>query len=485
MLFNSYDFLFGFLPMALLLHRLCLRLGVQAAMGFLVAVSLFFYGWWHPPYLALLLISMAFNYGLSRVTGDASRPDVLRGRLTGLGVAANLLLLGWYKYAGFFAENLNAVVGWPAVVPQIALPLAISFFTFQQISYLVDVRRGQAVSHRLLDYALFVTFFPQLVAGPIVHHREVFPQFAAGKGPQRLDLAVGLTIFIIGLGKKILLADPMSAWANEGFGILAGGYALSPLDAWTALLAYTFQLYFDFSGYSDMAIGLGRMFGIKLPINFDAPLRAESMSDLWRRWHITLSRFLRDYLYIPLGGNRKGEARRFLNAFLTMFLGGIWHGAGWTYVAWGTLHGVFLMINHGWVALFGPGSNSVLSRMSGRTLTFLAWIVALVSFRSRTIDDAFAMYQSLIGITPAEGYHLSGGALRWVLLGFFITQLLPTTQQWMRNYEPALGRMVDGRTGPSWLAWRPSVGWGVVLGAVFFFCVPFLDVAGQFIYWAF
>ena len=355
MLFNSYEFIFFFLPVVLAgFFALGTRGKARAAVGFLVVSSLFYYGWWDPTYLLLILASIGVNYrlgaALSRAREDGA-DGVSRGRwLLRLGVALNLGALGWFKYANFVVDNVNSALGSDVHLAKIVLPLAISFFTFQQIAYLVDSHRGEAREHRFLHYCLFVTFFPQLIAGPIVHHGEMLPQFADGKTYRfrAENLSVGATVFFIGLFKKVVFADTIAQYGTPVFDAAANGVPMTFLPAWAGALAYTLQIYFDFSGYSDMAIGLGRMFGVRLPLNFHSPYKAVNIIDFWRRWHMTLSRFLRDYLYIPLGGNRNGKLKRYRNLFLTMVLGGMWHGAGWTFLVWGTLHGVYLMINHAW-----------------------------------------------------------------------------------------------------------------------------------------
>jgi len=352
MLFNSYQFIFLFLPVTLLVFFLIGNKGHhRIALSWLVGASLFFYAWWNPAYLGLLLFSLLFNYACGVALSNKSEQAQNSNRLLLFaGVAINLLLLGYYKYANFFIDNINAFSESNWHLNTIILPLAISFFTFQQVAYLVDAYRGETKEYNFLHYALFVTFFPQLIAGPIVHHKEMLPQFAKEE-TYRLNkqhLAIGLTIFIIGLFKKVVIADTFAGYATPIFLGAESGETLTFFQAWEGAIAYTLQLYFDFSGYSDMAIGLARMFGIKLPLNFNAPYQACNIIDFWRRWHITLSRFLRDYLYFSLGGNRKGEFRRYINLFLTMLLGGLWHGAGWTYIAWGGLHGSYLVINHIW-----------------------------------------------------------------------------------------------------------------------------------------
>ena len=426
MLFNSYEFLLAFLPATLALYFVTARwVGSRAALAILVAASLFFYGWWNPKYLALLGFSMVANFFLGNGIREAE-PARKKWLLTA-GIAGNLALLGWFKYAGFLAESINAAAGLGLPVPSIVLPLAISFFTFQQIAYLADTYYGFVAEKSFLRYSLFVCFFPQLIAGPIVHHTEMLPQFAEpGRFKPSWDsLAVGSAIFSIGLFKKVVLADTVALWADPVFDAAAGGAQPGFLAAWGGALAYTLQLYFDFSGYSDMAVGLARLFNIHLPINFFSPYKARNISDFWRRWHITLSRFLRDYLYIPLGGNRRGRNRRYLNLMVTMLLGGLWHGAGWTFVVWGALHGAYLGIALAWPSIrAGLRLPRLPERLAGLVawgLTFLAVVVGWVFFRAESFDAAGRI---LAGMTGLAGRPLQLGAFGSAWGWFWILGLL-------------------------------------------------------------
>ncbi len=331
MLFNSLVFIFCYLPLTLGGFFILGRRSPLAAAAWLALASLFFYGWWNPVYVGLLAASMVFNYALGvRIVRGA------RGLLT-FAIVSNLALLAYYKYANFFVDNLNAAAGTGISLGTIILPLGISFFTFTQIAFLVDAYQGKAREYSFVHYCLFVTYFPHLIAGPILHHAEMMPQFAQRQTyrPDYDKLAAGVTLFVLGLTKKVLIADEVGGYVAPFFDAARSGAALTFLEAWCGALAYTFQLYFDFSGYSDMAVGLSLMFGVRLPINFHSPYKAVNIIEFWRRWHMTLSRFLRDYLYVPLGGSRKGPARRYINLLLTMLLGGLWHGAGWTFVLWG------------------------------------------------------------------------------------------------------------------------------------------------------
>ena len=364
MLFNSYIFISLFLPITLTGFYLIGGQGHhRAATGWLVCASLFFYGWWNPAYLGLILGSVLFNYAVGVLLGNRDTKN-LRVILA-LGIGGNLGLIGCFKYANFFVDNINLSFGSDFHLETIILPLAISFFTFQQIAYLVDAYRGETKEYNFLHYCLFVTFFPQLIAGPIVHHKEMLPQFAKDViyRLKHENIAIGIAIFVLGLFEKVVLADQVAVYATPVFNAAEQGLDLTFFEAWSGALAYTLQLYFDFSGYSDMAIGLARMFGILLPLNFHSPYKALNITEFWRHWHMTLSRFLRDYLYIPLGGSRRGQTQRYINLMITMILGGLWHGAGWTFVAWGTLHGFYLIVHHGWRA-FRKAINQDLNRRS-------------------------------------------------------------------------------------------------------------------------
>lgn len=487
MLFNSYVFIFLFLPVVLGGYILAGRYSTRAAMGWLVAASLFFYGWWKLVYLYLIVLSVVFNF----IAGGYLYRNRSKPALS-LFIAFNLGLLGYYKYAGFLNGIYADVTGSSFRLEAIVLPLAISFFTFQQITYLVDSYRRLTVRHGWLEYALFVTFFPQLIAGPIVHQAEILPQFVRGRC--RLvarNLAIGITIFIVGLFKKVVIADYMGTLSTPMFDAAATGYTVTFLEGWGGALSYTFQLYFDFSGYSDMAIGLARMFGVRLPLNFNSPYKAVNIIEFWRCWHMTLSRFLRDYLYYPLGGNRKGTARRYFNLMVVMLLGGLWHGAGWTFVFWGGLHGFYLACAHLWGALrirlgWSPAARTVLGRMVSWTVTFTVIVVGWVFFRAETWDAAINVLQGMAGmdgrLVVTIGYlpflesfsALKGGvSLSTAPLLYFagrsqigvlgaclaLVLILPNTQEWMQRYFPTTDSVKPAWDIPRLFLWRPSRAW--------------------------
>ena len=438
MLFNSYEFIFIFLPLTWFIYfYLNSQKLTELSKGFLVFSSLFFYSWWNIIYLPLILISMLFNYKIASFL-KRNTISISRKKILAFGVVVNLSLLGYFKYADFFIENINLMSGSKVDLLNLALPLAISFFTFQQISYLVDSYREEIKEYGFLNYALFVTFFPQLIAGPIVHHKEMMPQFAkvSNKVKNYNNIAIGLFIFSMGLFKKVVIADTFAIWATNGFDVAE---KLNIIEAWITSLSYTFQLYFDFSGYTDMAIGIALLFNIKLPINFNSPYKALNIQDFWRRWHMTLSRFLRDYIYIPLGGNRKGKYRTYTNLLATFILGGLWHGAGWTFVFWGFLHGMALVIHRG-RSQFGFKFNKVFAWFITFNFINISWIF----FRAKEWDAALKVlggmfsfdYMVLPGVlanklTFLKNYDIGFGeylknisgdsyTVIWILFGFML-----------------------------------------------------------------
>nr|WP_233410699.1 MBOAT family O-acyltransferase [Rugamonas sp. CCM 8940] len=506
-MFNSFSFLLLYLPAVLAGYFLLGRLGRLGGLGgrwpaaWLALASLFFYGFWDWRYLPLLLGSIICNFAAARAIGAA--PGAGRKRRLVLAVAANLLLLAYYKYANFFIDSAQALgADWRDW--NIVLPIGISFFTFTQIAFLVDCYHGQVREYRFIHYVLFVSYFPHLIAGPVLHHKEMMPQFAdpALVRPQASHFAVGLSIFVIGLAKKILLADQLSPLVGPVF---ASGAQPALLEAWIGALAYTFQLYFDFSGYSDMAIGLSRLFGVKLPLNFNSPYQSADIGEFWRRWHMTLSRFLRDYLYIPLGGNRGGAKRRCRNLMLTMLLGGLWHGAGWTFVVWGGMHGVYLVLHQGWRRLAGARP----ANWRGGALTFLAVMLAWVVFRAPDLHTAGNILAALVGgngvglphglaglapVLAHLGLQPAFDGIRWIDFGALgvptlafaalLAFLAPNTQEIFFQYEPAIERIFHRVRWPA-IAWQPGAVWSLGMTALFVYCLFSMNKVTEFLYFQF
>ena len=498
MLFNSFTFVFLFVPTVVGGYLVLRRLGFKDLhLLWLLAASLFFYGWWNPWNLLLLAGSIGFNYTVGLAL--AGRLSAIDGRfsrraLLAFGLVANLALLGYFKYANFFVDSVDAIFGTSFPLGEVVLPLAISFFTLQQIAFLIDAHRGRVASYSFLHYGVFVSFFPQLIAGPIVHHSEVIPQFSKKeRGLPISNVSIGLTIFAIGLFKKVILADTASTFATPVFDAALAGADPTLVEAWGGMLAYTLQIYFDFSGYSDMAIGLARMFGIRLPLNFDAPYQSRSIVEFWGRWHITLSRFLREYLYIPLGGNRKGQPRRYANLILTMLIGGLWHGAGINFVIWGGLHGLYLVLNHAWAnagqVLTGrKGTKWTLNPVLGRAITFLAVAFAWVAFRAEDLSSAGSMYRGLFGLNgislPGQADFLEplsrilpmtfeglgafgsvGGERKGVIviaLLLLLVAFAPPTHRWMARTRPVIEKI----SNPTRIQWRPNLRWAIVTGLI-------------------
>ena len=517
MLFNSPEFLFAFLPLTLGIYYLLKRHEGRSALYWLVAASLFFYGWWNQAFLLLIGLSITANFFIAKAMRAAAGRK--RKAILIAGIAANIACISYFKYAGFIAGNINALFDLNIQPGDIVLPLAISFFTFQQIAFLVDAYRGEVQETDFARYGLFVVFFPQLIAGPIVHHREMMPQFLRSHTNTVIanNLNRGMTVFAIGLFKKVVLADTLALVANPAFTMAEAQQSLTFVDAWTGALAYTFQLYFDFSGYSDMAVGIAIMFGISLPLNFYSPYKARSIIEFWRRWHMTLSRFLKDYVYIPLGGNRHGTSRRYTNLLITMLLGGIWHGAGWSFVVWGALHGVFLTVNHAWRNLLQRSRSVFLQRITAviaLPLTFLCVVIAWVFFRAPTIDGAQFMLAAMV---PSVDVLTSG--LTWsrdvispltnhpitVLLEPFsntpaittikglllasaaVVFLLPNSVNLMGQQHPALPETVPvDQHSPSWkLLWQPNTLWAMCVAVLLFACVLFSNGLSPFLYFQF
>jgi len=537
MLFNSYEFIFGFLPVVLIGFYVLGARRREWALLWLTFASLLFYAWWRPINVLVIAPSILLNLGFARLLLRFREASPARARAVLIcGIVFNLCFLGYFKYTIFLAGAANDVFGTDFVLTRIILPLGISFITFQKIAFLADVHAGRVTSFTLREYALFVLFFPQLIAGPIVHYREMMPQFQSISARFNIeDASVGLMLFFFGLAKKLLLADPMALVVSPLYERAAHGQALGFVDGWIAALGFTLQIYFDFSGYSDMALGLARFFGIKLPVNFNSPLKATSIIEFWQRWHVSLTRFLTAYIYNPLslrlararlaGGKsaRDTSVASFATllvtpTMLTMFVSGLWHGAGYTYIVWGLMHGVMLCVNHAWRLIrsrIGPGAKNyprVLDR-TGFVLTFVCVVLALVMFRAPTVTAAASIWRdvsgargvtlpegllarlgpaadlvSAIGVRPdsTSGAQIMEGALRVMVL-LLIALGLPNTLQILAVYEPALGfRPARQET---WLVralcWSPSTSWAVGLASISAAGVLSLGQLSEFIYWQF
>ncbi|MDH4229346.1 MAG: MBOAT family protein [Nitrospirota bacterium] len=505
MLFFSYEYIFAFLPLAVVGYFwLARRRLTVAAQAWLVFCSLFFYSWGRVEFLPVILVSILFNYAVGsslKRGGDGGNGT----RLLAFGILGNLAGLAWFKYTDWAIANINLATGTHIAAWHLALPLGISFFTFQQIAYLVDTRRGLARERHFLDYCLFVTFFPQLVSGPIVHHTEMMTQFARLRNMtvHWRNIAHGGVIFTIGLAKKVIIADTLAVWATSGFDKAP---ELNIVEGWVTSLCYSMQLYFDFSGYMDMALGAALLFNIRLPINFDSPYKAVSIQDFWRRWHMTLSRFLRDYLYVPLGGNRKGEPRALGNLMVVFLLGGLWHGAGWTFVFWGFLHGLASTVHRVW------------TRLGGRLPVVAAWLVtflfvnfAWVFFRAKEWADATRVIKAMFGMgAPLGGLYPSGalahlgptpevmqnlGKLVGLLMhrpGTTLTDLGVAAAPYVMLVlllASTLACAVAPNSHAIAARFRPTLrgawGWGLALGAIALYVVMDRNRVTEFIYFGF
>ncbi len=524
MLFNSYAFLFGFLPVLLFGYWIAGRIGGRAPIAWLSAASVFFYGYWNPPFLLLLVCSASFNYGVGHLIGNAAT-ERRKTWAFRLGIAGNLAVLGAFKYLGPSLAFLHANGLKAAPVFDIVLPLGISFWTFTQIGYLVDRRDGLAKELKPLDYSLFVNFFPHLIAGPILHVREI--------GPQILDPLVsrlraetfgpGLTMFAIGLAKKVLIADPLSSVVTAGYAHVA---KIDMLHGWITILSYSMQLYFDFSGYSDMAIGLAAMVGFRFPLNFNSPYKSRSIVEFWQRWHMTLSRYLNLLLFNPVAlmitrsRMRRGlkvsskamkdpkvfAAMLVVPTFYTMFLAGIWHGAGLQYIVYGLLHVVYLTTNHAW-RIFGPqrAKHAVPSRWSvaaSVTLTYLAAMLAQTFFRAPSCSVALRLVGGALGLhglllpnawqgrfaAHVPAFVSFGHGPDMPLVGLMLAAMVmvwatPNSQQILGNFAPVLEEVEEG--GMKWLRWRPNLAWAAVTAVMLWLAIFNLNQATTFIYFQF
>lgn len=513
MLFNSLDYLLFFLPIAVIVFQLLSRApGTERQITWLVIASLYFYASWKPVFLLLIMASVVANFTLGRAL-IRIKPERAKALLV-TGICLNLGLLGYFKYAGFFVDGLNALGLWWIPLPEITLPLAISFFTFQQIAYLIDVYRRECQEYQFSHYALFVLFFPQLIAGPIVHHKEMMPQFLTLRPRAQLptDFTIGITFIAVGLFKKVVMADSLALVADPVFDAAAGDNPINSIDALLGIFSFSFQIYFDFSGYTDIAIGSARIFGITLPENFRSPYKSPSIIEIWRRWHMTLSRFLRDYLYFPLGGNRDGAINRYRNLLITMLLGGLWHGAAWTFVVWGGLHGLYLCCNHGWRALVTRlGLRQTFDRPMFRPvfvlITFTAWSIAMAFFRAADLPAAWRIVQSAFinaSTTPATvlNSELSDGIIARLaattelpMAGYFgnyalllaaaiLCWAMPNTQQFLSNYQPVL-TPESTPVERGFVVWRPALRFAVLTALLLSISMLNISSLSRFIYFQF
>jgi alginate O-acetyltransferase complex protein AlgI len=480
MVFGSFSFIFLFLPVTVAGFFIICRKNKRLATGWLILASLFFYGWWDYRFLPILLASILFNYSMFGRIICADQPT--RKRWLTLAVIINLTALCYFKYSNFFILSINDLAGGNIPLLNIILPIGISFFTFTQISFLVDAYYDKVKSANFIDYVLFTSYFPYIVSGPILHHKEMLPQFAdtARYGISANNVAAGIAIFVFGLAKKLLIADNLASVVDPVF----ASHNPQLIQAWLGLLAYSFQLYFDFSGYSDMAIGVSRIIGFQLPINFNSPYKADNISDFWQRWHISLSRFLRNYLYIPLGGNRHGSLKRYRNLMLTMLLGGLWHGASWTFVIWGGLHGFYLCVQHGWQFLMAKKANppSPVSGYASRVLTFFAVMIAWCFFRAANVASAMDV---LAGMAGMNGVSLvfAANPVGYAMLaaGAFIAFYLPNTNEIFLYFDSWYAKSSSSFSHFR-MRWTPGLRWGIATGLIFALCILSMDRTSDFIY---
>jgi D-alanyl-lipoteichoic acid acyltransferase DltB (MBOAT superfamily) len=528
MLFNSYEFIFAFLPVVVAVFFALGRVSRPWALRWVIAASLFFYAWWRPLNVLIIAPSVLINFVLARVLQRLNKQGS-RGAAQAVllvGIAFNVAFLGYFKYSNFLVGAINDAFGTQMFLARIILPLGISFITFQKIAFLIDVHAGRIESFTLQDYCLFVLFLPQLIAGPIVHYREMMPQFhGVSCRFDKDNVSVGLTLFAFGLFQKVFIADNVAQFVTPIYEQATSGSSIPLLSAWIAAVGFTLQIYFDFSGYTDMALGIARLFGIRLPPNFNSPLRASSIIDFWLRWHMTLTRFLTAYIYNPLalwltrraargrsgfaGPNKSPGAFIELLMFptmLTMLVSGIWHGAGYTFIVWGVLHGLFLTVNHAW-RMVGPKLWSDKSRYerfiqpAGFVITFVCVAASLVIFRSANLKTATDLLQGMLGL---HGIGLTSGlGLKrmafWIAAPAFIAFACPNTLQILSRYEPALGwkpsgpRLFpgfgrgpqDGATAETPILWRPSLAWAAVVSMIAAIGILYLGGQSEFLYWQF
>lgn len=485
MLFNSYVFIFIYLPIVLGAFFTCCYFKLRkAAQLSLFVSSLAFYAYWDVRFLPLLCGSIAFNYVLGNLIYKSSQGNLRRFYLI-LSIALNLSLLFYFKYLNFFISSANYLLPVEMNLMEIVLPLGISFFTFTQLAYLVDVYQAKAIPGGWDSYGLFVTVFPHLIAGPVLHHKDMITQFDDPLNYRWSphNFAHGTFLFVMGLTKKVLIADNLFPFVSPVFD--KGDVFIPFLQAWIGSLAYSLELYFDFSGYSDMAMGLGLYFNIKLPLNFHSPYQANSIIEFWRRWHISLSNFLKDYLYIPLGGNRKGEGGKLRNLLITMFLGGVWHGANWTFVIWGLCHGLFLVINHLWRKL-----NINIPRLAAHILTLFCVVVAFAIFRSPNLATAFEVIKGLFGfngIVLPVSYELKLASLKEYGVVF---KTLPFSNARLNDLVMIIVLWIVALVLPNSMYWKERflkhpILWGTVSSTAFVACIINLDAVTEFLYYQF
>lgn len=523
MLFNSYEFIFVFLPAVVTVFFVLGKTSREWALGWVIAASLFFYGWWRPLNVLIIAPSVLINFMLARLMQRLRKQENRKAALTllALGIAFNVAFLGYFKYSNFFVNSINDAFGTRLFLAKVILPLGISFITFQKIAFLVDVQAGRVESFTLQEYCLFVLFFPQLIAGPIVHYREMMPQFQRTSCRFEKDnIAVGVTLFAFGLFEKVFLADSIAFFVTPLYDKAASGSSTALIPAWVAAIGFTLQIYFDFAGYTDMALGAARLFGIKLPPNFNSPLRATSIIDFWQRWHMTLTRFLTAYIYNPLTlwltrrrvaagrpgfGGRNKSMGAFLElllfpTLLTMFVAGLWHGAGYTFIVWGVLHGVFLAVNHGWrqwgTKLWrDKATYARFMQPAGFIITFCCVAASMVIFRAVNLKTATHLLQGMLGL---HGIGLSGlrgsfaGGLKTVALwsgaSAFLALVCPNTLQILSRFEPALGwkpSLYDVKRPQPRVQWRPSLAWAVATSVIVTIGILHLGGRSEFLYWQF
>ncbi|MEI6321666.1 MAG: MBOAT family O-acyltransferase [bacterium] len=473
----------------------------------LAFASILFYGYWNPKFVIVLLGSILVNYNAGNLiaTAKIDRKKILLI----IFIIFNLSLLGVFKYANFFISSANAI-GFKYNYIDIVLPLGISFFTFTQIAYLVDVYRKISIERNFIHYLLFVTWFPHLIAGPVLHHKQMMPQFANKETSKLIyqSIAAGLTLFSFGLFKKVIFAEQYARYSTPLFNANITEYPPMFIGAWTAGISFALQIYFDFSGYSDMALGISKMFGIKLPLNFNSPYKASSIIDFWRRWHISLSIFLKNYLYIPLGGNRKGVSIRYYNILITMLLGGLWHGAGWNFVLWGGLHGTYLIINHFWSDLkhFRLKYYFRFNHAFSVVLTFLCVVVAWIPFRATNINSTYALWRGMFGfngISFAESLSVKykflnisslqfngfipGSSISfpetvaWLFVGLIVVWFFPNTQRLLSHYDITCDELPQPQSN----IWPLTPLYGIITGLILFIAIISINKVSEFLYFQF